>query len=441
YNDPPSPRGLLGAGRVDPFSTFPMKKPDPDIDNLVDLYTRYILPGIYPDDDPRQLSSVNTIAKAWVSTSVANPFLLNIFLWAICIKRNIIHGSNTDKNSAQALEYKVNGIRQLNEVISYGREALTDEVILGIAGLATHEIVNFTEERMKPFNSPLQKAGLLHTYGGLQMVPEHREALLRLIVLRGGIESLRLTGLTQALVIGEICGVMNSCFTLKPVFPPLCLHEPYIAAVKEWANTTSPLNPASTVGQSFRRLPECGIPDTMLEVLDCMEALARAIDHYLQGKPGGLTLGQIVRTRTGIQKRLLLLPASKDLDFTPSSYPNLYECCRLTAMIFGVAVIYPIPNTYDVLQTLVRELTASLEVTDIESHSVDYFGLILWMLVLGGIAALEKPERSWFVSNLALLSQRETSRLDWEGAESILKTFLWLESACSPGGRQLWVEV
>jgi hypothetical protein len=35
----------------------------------------------------------------------------------------------------------------------------------------------------------------------------------------------------------------------------------------------------------------------------------------------------------------------------------------------------------------------------------------------------------------------ERLNLDWKDAEDILKTFLWVESACSPGGRQLCVEV
>jgi len=149
----------------------------------------------------------------------------------------------------------------------------------------------------------------------------------------------------------------------------------------------------------------------MLEVLDCMEAITIAIDYYLQGTPGGLTLGQIVRTRTGIQKRLLVLPTAKELNIntTVSSCPNIYECCRLTAMIFSIAVIYPIPNTYDVLQTLIRQLTTSLEVMGIESHNVDYSGVLLWILVLGGIAALGKPERSWFVSKPRTRWREETA--------------------------------
>ena len=93
------------------------------------------------------------------------------------------------------------GIRQLQEVISNGRDVLTDEVILAIAGLACHEVVNFTKEKVKPFNSPLQRAGLLDTYGGMQVIPEHREAVLRLVALRGGIENITLPGLAEAMVM------------------------------------------------------------------------------------------------------------------------------------------------------------------------------------------------------------------------------------------------
>jgi hypothetical protein len=126
---------------------------------------------------------------------------MNILLWSTCIKRDFIRGSNTYCNSAQALAYKVEGIRQLNKVISNGREALTDEVILAIAGLATHEIVNVTEEKIKPFNSPLQSAGFLDIYGGLQVVSEHRNAIIRLVGLRGGIENITLNGVAECMVM------------------------------------------------------------------------------------------------------------------------------------------------------------------------------------------------------------------------------------------------
>jgi hypothetical protein len=61
------------------------------------------------------------------------------------------------------------------------------------------------------------------------------------------------------------------------------------------------------------------------------------------------------------------------------------------------------------------------------------------MLVLGGIASLDKPERVWFVERLARLAAMLD--VDWCEVKEILGTFLWLESACGDGGKELWGEV
>lgn len=170
-----------------------------------------------------------------------------------------------------------------------------------------------------------------------------------------------------------------------------------------------------------------------------MGAITLAIKHYIQGHPSGLTLGQIARTRTAIQHRLLLLPSAEGLDIGSPSKPNIYECCRITALIFSVAVIFPIPNTYDVLQTLIRQLKAAIKASGIDGKRAECSEVFLWILVIGGIAALDKPERPWFVSQLARIVER--LKIDWRGAEEILDSFLWLEFACNTSGHQLWDEV
>jgi hypothetical protein len=218
----------------------------------------------------------------------------------------------------------------------------------------------------------------------------------------------------------------------------LRIHETYIASVKEWA-TSSLYLPLQTLATAFRLLPDYGITDNMLHVFDAMGAVTMAIDHYLQGKPAGLTFGEIARTRTAIQKRLLLLPTAEELNITFSSTPNIYECCRLTAIIFSVAVVFPIPNTYDVLQNLVQRLKTAIEVSGIESYGDELSEVFLWILVLGGIAALDKPERPWFVSQLVVVVER--LKIDRFGARDIMETFLWLDSACLPSEHQLWDEV
>jgi hypothetical protein len=180
--------------------------------------------------------------------------------------------------------------------------------------------------------------------------------------------------------------------------------------------------------------------DAMLQLFDAMGSLTIAIDHYLKGEPDGLTVGEIARTRTAIQKRLLLLPSDEELGIMPLSSPCLYEACRLTGLIFSIAVVFPVPKTYDLLRTLSLRLKTSIEKSEISrSTSSEVQHVLLWMLILGGIAAMDKVERPWFVSQLFSLVR--ILEIDWDDVEEILESFLWLESACGSGGRLLWSEV
>jgi len=182
----------------------------------------------------------------------------------------------------------------------------------------------------------------------------------------------------------------------------------------------------------------------MLQVFDSIGALTLAINHYLQGKPAGLSLGQIARTRIDAEKRLLLLPGAEELDLNPDqvSTPNLYECCRWTAMIYALAVVYPMPDNFNVLQVYVARLKAAIEDTNILSSSCQPKSVsdtLLWIFVLGGIAAIDKPERPWFVTQLGLLVK--TLKVDWNCIKEVLDPFLWLDSACGDSGRHLWTQV
>ena len=234
--------------------------------------------------------------------------------------------------------------------------------------------------------------------------------------------------------------ILNSINTAsKPIFLPLQIHETYITAVRAWA--TSPSRKfVQKLGSKFWNLQDHGMTDAMLQLFDAMGSLTMAIDHYLKGEPDGLTLGEIARTRTAIQKRLLLLPSDEELSVMPLFSPCLYEACRLAGLIFSIAVVFPVPKTYATLRTLSLRLKVSIEKSEIvRSRSSEVQYVLLWMLILGGVAALNKAERPWFVSQLVALVR--ILEIDWDGVEEIMENFLWLESACGSGGQLLWSEV
>ena len=160
----------------------------------------YVVPELWPDEYPQSNPIArDLVSKAWLAAGIQKPYLFNLFLWSACCQRDFIRGLPIQHTSPQALAYKQECIRELNKILSDGTKAITDEVILTIAGLGTHEILPVIEQNPKPFNSPLQNAGGLRFFGATNYVKEHMDVLRKLVALRGGLEYLTLPVLAEAL--------------------------------------------------------------------------------------------------------------------------------------------------------------------------------------------------------------------------------------------------
>jgi hypothetical protein len=177
----------------------------------------------------------------------------------------------------------------------------------------------------------------------------------------------------------------------------------------------------------------------LLQNLELVGAYTTALDYYHRGKSGGLSLAVITKTKWALQQQLLLLPPAQELHKTPLSKLSFYECCRLTLHIFGLAVVFiDTSDAFSHLQTLVTRLKTWLERLYVYGYGTDSADLLLWMLIIGGIAALGKPERPWFTSRLAIVLHR--LNITWDDAQEILERFLWQKNACGTEGRELWSE-
>ncbi|KAG4431731.1 hypothetical protein IFR05_012786 [Cadophora sp. M221] len=437
-----SPREVLGSGRVDPFLTS-AETSDATTHELMDLAVNYLIPGLMPDDHPnRSLSLTSTSSRTWVSAAFELPCLFNAMLVACSLERDFLRHSKVEIESSYILSKKLLVIQKLNKFISDPKNAARDEVLLTILILASHEAVDAKEEPNKPFDSPLKTMQWLNMYGNCTYAPTHMKMLCDLVNQRGGLEVIKLPCMAEMIVLGDTISALNT-FS-KPTFAPIRVHEAYIALAMEWAKT-SPHLPSQVLATSFSRYTEYGISESLLEILEPLGITTWAISYHLQGKPAGLTIGEMGRTRTAIMKRLLWLPTAEEMgieietDATALSRPNLYESCRITAFIFSVAVTFPIPNTFDVLQHYVQLLKTAIEDSGVMSYDdVVVSEIMLWILTLGGIAALDKPERLWFVDQLSRV--KRILKISWKDAVRGFETFLWLESACGAGGLLLWEE-
>ncbi|CZT47057.1 uncharacterized protein RSE6_07581 [Rhynchosporium secalis] len=160
-----------------------------------------------------------------------------------------------------------------------------------------------------------------------------------------------------------------------------------------------------------------GMTQDMLSVFEIFGAMTKAIQHYLDGEPKGLTHEVILRTRYDVQHRILSLPPITDLPVL--EFPFTYEACRLGGLIYSIAVLLPIPNSYLVLKELVQQLQTAIEMSRLESPGGIHADIHLW---LGGIAALDKPERYWYVRELVALV-RSTDFWEWSDVDKILERY------------------
>lgn len=180
--------------------------------------------------------------------------------------------------------------------------------------------------------------------------------------------------------------------------------------------------------------------DEFLTTIQAIVDLTITINCHCRGmKPIG-NLTHFIDKRNAVQHQLLSLPSGEELTEGEVNSASIYECVRLATIIYSAAVTFPLPPLTGIFHNLSSALRNVLEESKTDPHWRSSSKALLWILVLGGIAASGTNEKSWYVLNLSIiLSAMKLST--WNQVSIELESFLWLESACGSGGRDLWNEV
>lgn len=198
--------------------------------------------------------------------------------------------------------------------------------------------------------------------------------------------------------------------------------------------------PLKSLGHGFQGLKVFGISDNAACVLQDLADLTIAIECYSRGIAPVLDLAMLMDRRNCVQHALLSLPTADELEFGEVSSVSLYEAIRYAAIIYSIAVTFPLPPITGIYGKLTRHLKSVLEESKHDLCWALYPKALLWTLTLGGIASSVTVHRSWYVRNLAAASAAlNISR--WDDVADEMGEYLWLERACDVGGRELWLEV
>lgn len=194
------------------------------------------------------------------------------------------------------------------------------------------------------------------------------------------------------------------------------------------------------IDRGFGRLCGIGMTPQMAEAFQAAHTyinivrtnLATAHDSSLLSDQRNLT-----------QYTILSLPPAATITnhFTQPTHTITYEACRLACWIFAVGVIFPVPAQSTPLALLAKQLHDVLRNPDASElwSSPQTRIPLLWILMLGGIAATQMPERPFFASAFGQ-SLRRSGITSWLGVRRVLDMMLWFDIACDESGQTLFYE-
>ena len=146
----------------------------------------------------------------------------------------------------------------------------------------------------------------------------------------------------------------------------------------------------------------------------------------------------LIEARNSLQHQLVSLAPNKDLDEGDEAacLRDIYECCRLTALLYSNAVVFPIPTQTGWYLWFIARLQTLHSRSDTLKKS-EYNSVSIWSLYISGIAALRTKSCAFFVA--ALREALQTAGLrSWPEVREVLIRFLWTDRACGYGGAMLW---
>ncbi|KIW87472.1 uncharacterized protein Z519_11795 [Cladophialophora bantiana CBS 173.52] len=453
------PMDILSRGRRDPFARYAVSDIPGLVDEVVDHAVRLFWPGLTPSNRPNVTNPVNEDYLVAIRSST-----LAFYAYVVGTAENyeLLSGTNvkTKAFSKLCLSYRVEMIKLVNQEIDQMTGPPSDELLGAIIVLAGNSAGFISRAKgtflkaAKPsrFNSPLRTAQFLHVYSANPFPSAHSEALVRLMIMKGGCSEIKSPGVASVVSLCDLVNASqtNSQLYIIPMSPPTLatLRDLAHLMIKEgidWDLQTS----------VWGHLP-FSQPDRyeFLQAVQAMLVVNTAVDCYLSKRGPTTLFADIVNARNDAQYLLLnLLPISEaDCEMHSSSErfsEHLYEISRISLRIYSNLVLFPMNpsgGTSRILAGALREVIIQSENESPWQLFPDdtYKRLLLWALVLGGIQVDDgvidaEAERSWFVEQLAgVMSSIDI--LTWRQVEECLSSFMWLDIVLNPAAVELWVD-
>jgi hypothetical protein len=189
----------------------------------------------------------------------------------------------------------------------------------------------------------------------------------------------------------------------------------------------------------FQPLVHLGLTSQGLSLLEDVSTLTQRIELYCSGTLIKPNLQPLLSKKNELHHALLSLPTAAEAGLSDDKR-GVYEVCRMGGLLYSSAVLYPLPVSTGTLSRLVDLVKAAVQDLRLETCFEGGGKLLVWTLMLGGIAAEGTLERPWFLRRLKYALSMEKVG-EWDALKVLVTKFLWLDSAIDDGAWKVWEEL
>ena len=278
-------------------------------------------------------------------------------------------------------------------------------------------------------------------WGRTDAIEAHERTAFFLINQLGGLKALQMPGLAPMAALVDISRRSSAVHDIRPDFD--CYWDLHVSdLLPDYYESiiSSPPSESSftcTAGAAFSRLANV-LPAKAITLFSDLACLDMVMSQCLRRCSTNPKEQRFLDVRNAIIHRLLSLPSWDDLPAYEQDRTNrlLYKICCTTCLTYSNGAMLPMPphNGWNARVTAqIREL---LEKTDMSYWHSSMQSLLLWTILISGMAAYETENRLFFEHALeSYLSHRP---LTYGQAILEVKNFIWSDSVCEIGSRELW---
>ncbi|KAL2864951.1 uncharacterized protein BJX67DRAFT_389649 [Aspergillus lucknowensis] len=432
---------VVGAGSLDPFRIYPSQI-EPE---LIQISEEYCLSCLWPGLTP---GPSGTNMQSWFPMSLSDTTLFTAFLYGSLSHMRVqalngwIPRQIFRTRHQRLLEHvEMETIKLVSREMDDPTRAVCDAMIFSVVCMAHNKAEDdVTGLPRPPFTAPMQRLQWLDVYGSLRPNLVHIGGLIQMVNLRGGIDEIQLPGLASIISFSDI--VTSTTFLSRPVFPWVPLEASRRnKTMQEVLGYTD-----ASVDHYFAHFQQLGLPRSLAEILCAINTYTNLVDQAQMGYDPSLLADQ----RNILHYTLICIPPAASIEHDPNASSTyapqpqdiIYDSFRLACLIYSVGVVLPLPAQSTPITKLAELLYNTLQVSHHPSiwASPQAQVALLWILTLGGIAAIRTPHRSWYANMLyqVTVHNKITS---YDDLKRYLAILAWYPIACDKPGLELWIDV